>query len=106
MVHGYRSWSSKLIRPTATRLLPPGAEIFSRLASLTVAQLHLDEPIPLAALDAADEKNREGSEIVLREDLAADLRGLAGLQAGNAPERSPAARRGHSCAVAAGNACF
>jgi integrase len=45
------------------------------LASLTVAQLHLDEAVPFAALDAADEKNREGNEIPLRDDLAADLRG-------------------------------
>jgi integrase len=44
------------------------------LASLTVAQLRLDDPIPVAVLDAADEKNREGSEIPLRDDLATDLR--------------------------------
>ena len=44
------------------------------LASLTVAQLSLDGPVPFASLDAADEKNREGSEIALRDDLAADLR--------------------------------
>ncbi len=44
------------------------------LASLTVAQLHLDDPMPYADLDAADEKNREGNEIPLRDDLAADLR--------------------------------
>jgi integrase len=44
------------------------------LASLTVAQLHLEGLIPYAALHAADEKNREGNEIVIRDDLAADLR--------------------------------
>ncbi len=44
------------------------------LESLTVAHLHLDEAIPFAVLDAADEKNREGNEIPLRDDLAADLR--------------------------------
>ncbi len=44
------------------------------LASLTVAQLYLDQPNPFIALGAADEKNREGSSIPLREDLAADLR--------------------------------
>jgi integrase len=44
------------------------------LSSLTVAQLHLDEPVPFASLDAADEKNREGNDIPLRDDLAADLR--------------------------------
>jgi integrase len=47
----------------------------NELASLTVGQLHLDEAIPFAALDAADEKNREGNEIPLRDDLAADMRG-------------------------------
>jgi integrase len=44
------------------------------LASVTVAQLHLDEPMPYADLDAADEKSREGNAIAIREDLAADLR--------------------------------
>jgi integrase len=44
------------------------------LASLTVAQLHLDEAVPFVALGAADEKNREGNDIPLRDDLAADLR--------------------------------
>ena len=45
----------------------------NELASLTVGQLYLDGPVPYAALDAADEKNRQGSEIVLRTDLADDL---------------------------------
>src|SRR5262249_42207966 len=44
------------------------------LGSLTAGQLNLDEPVPFAALDAADEKNREGNQIPLRDDLAADLR--------------------------------
>jgi integrase len=44
------------------------------LTSLTVAQLRLDEAVPSVALDAADEKNREGNDIPLRDDLAADLR--------------------------------
>jgi integrase len=44
------------------------------LASLTPASLHLDGPVPYVVLDAADEKNREGNEIPLRDDLAADLR--------------------------------
>jgi integrase len=57
------------------------------LASLTVAQLRLDEPTPYIDLDAADEKNREGNDIIIRDDLAADLRAwladkLAALQAG------------------------
>jgi integrase len=45
------------------------------LASLTVAHLRLDDVVPCITLDAADEKNREGNDIPLRDDLAADLRG-------------------------------
>jgi integrase len=44
------------------------------LASLTVAHLRLDHTVPCLTLDAADEKNREGNDIPLRDDLAADLR--------------------------------
>ncbi len=53
------------------------------LASLTVSSLRLDAPLPVVVLAAADEKNREGNEIPLRDDLADDLRAwLAGrLQA-------------------------
>ena len=43
------------------------------LASLTVGQLHLDAPQPCIELAAADEKNREGSLIAIRADLATDL---------------------------------
>ena len=43
------------------------------LASLTVGQLDLDAAQPYVVLDAADEKNRHGSEIPLRLDLAADI---------------------------------
>jgi integrase len=43
------------------------------LASLTVGQLELDGPLPCIVLDAADEKNRAGSTLPLRSDLAADL---------------------------------
>jgi integrase len=55
------------------------------LASLAVAQLYLDPPHPYLALNAADEKNGEGSNIPLRHDLAEDLRSwlaekLQGLQ--------------------------
>ena len=46
----------------------------SELASLTAGQLDLDDPMPCAFLHAADEKNRQGSQIPLRVDLAADLR--------------------------------
>jgi integrase len=44
------------------------------LASLTVRQLLLDADPPYLVLDAKDEKNRQGSTIPLRADLAADLR--------------------------------
>src|SRR4051794_27339978 len=44
------------------------------LSSLTVAQLRLDDAVPCLSLDAADEKNGEGNDIPLRDDLAADLR--------------------------------
>ncbi len=43
------------------------------LASLTVCQLELDGPIAYAILNAADEKNRQGSNIPLRADLAHEL---------------------------------
>jgi hypothetical protein len=54
--------------------------------TLTIAQLRLDGPIPYVDLDVADEKNRQGNDIVIRDDLAADLRAwltdkLAALQA-------------------------
>jgi len=49
------------------------------LASLTVGQCELVGATPHIALNAADEKNREGNTIPLRVDLAADLsRHLAG----------------------------
>ena len=44
------------------------------LASLTVGQLEFDGPMPFIVLEAADEKNREGSTIPLRLDLANDLK--------------------------------
>ena len=45
------------------------------LASITVGQVDLGAALPFLMLEAADEKNREGSTIPLRADLAADLRG-------------------------------
>ena len=44
------------------------------LASLTVAHLELDGPVAYAVLDPASEKNRQGSSIPLRGDLATELR--------------------------------
>jgi integrase len=43
------------------------------LASLTIGRLDLDGPLPSIVLDAADEKNRAGSTLPVRSDLAADL---------------------------------
>jgi integrase len=45
----------------------------NELASLTVAQTRLSGPMPQFELNAADEKNREGNGVLIREDLAADL---------------------------------
>ena len=47
----------------------------SELASLTVGHLELDVAMPYAVLDAAAEKNGQGSDIPLRGDLVTDLRG-------------------------------
>jgi len=44
------------------------------LASLTIGSVELDSAVPYATLQAGDEKNRQGSEIPLRADLADDLR--------------------------------
>jgi len=46
----------------------------SELASITVGQLELEGSVPFVVLAAADEKNRDGSDLPLRADLAADLR--------------------------------
>src|SRR5262249_20664960 len=44
------------------------------IESLNVGHLHLDGDVPFALLDAAAEKNRQGSKIAIRDDLAVDLR--------------------------------
>src|SRR5262249_29875907 len=46
----------------------------AELTALTVGNVYLDEEAPFIRLDAGEEKNREGSELALRDDLAADLR--------------------------------
>ena len=46
----------------------------NELRTLTVGQIQLDGALPCIVLNAADEKNREGSTLPLRADLAADLR--------------------------------
>jgi hypothetical protein len=55
------------------------------LDSLTVSQLSLDEQLAFVVLDAADEKNREGSETPLRADLAEDLRDWIANRPGDSP---------------------
>jgi integrase len=65
-----RGWERALIYKT---LVLTGLRR-GELASFTVAHLHLDAEPAFAMLAAADEKNREGSTILLRADLAADLR--------------------------------
>ncbi len=46
------------------------------LASITVGNVELDAATPHLILKAGDEKNRQGAEIPLRADLAADLRAM------------------------------
>ena len=68
------------------------------LASITVGQIDLEGRVPYLMLHARDEKNRRGSEIPLRADLAEDIRSwladrLTGAQqaARDAEEPIPAA---------------
>jgi integrase len=44
------------------------------LASLTIGQLELDGPVAFAVLNPQDEKNRQGSSIPIRSDVADELR--------------------------------
>ncbi len=46
----------------------------SELRSITIGQVHLDEGSPYLELSAAHEKNRQGSLIPLRQDIADELR--------------------------------
>ncbi|MGE5610351.1 MAG: tyrosine-type recombinase/integrase [Bacillota bacterium] len=46
----------------------------SELASLTVARVDLEADVPYIVLNPEDEKNRQGADIPLRDDLAQDLR--------------------------------
>jgi integrase len=66
----------------------------NELATLTVAQLRLDGAVAHVELDAADEKSREGNSVMVRADLAEDLRAwladrLAALQAEALRRREP-----------------
>jgi len=62
------------------------------LASLTVGQVDFTGDVAYLVLNAKDEKNRKGSEIPLRADLAAELRGW--LDERLAVSRAEAQRRG------------
>ena len=62
------------------------------LASLTVGQLVLDTDPPCLVLNAADEKNRQGSTIPLRADLATDLREWLAEKAADIQEASQQAQ--------------
>ena len=64
----------------------------NELATLTVGQLRLDGPMPHVELDAADEKNREGNGVVIRPDVAEDIR--AWLADKLADRQTEARRRG------------
>jgi integrase len=50
----------------------------NELSTLSVRKLRLDGRVAFAELDAADEKNREGNAVPIRDDLAADLRDWLG----------------------------
>jgi len=64
------------------------------LASLTVGQLVLNTDPAFLVLEAADEKNRQGSTVPLRTDLAADLRQWLADKA-NAVQEATRGRSGH-----------
>ncbi|MDA1252832.1 MAG: site-specific integrase, partial [Planctomycetota bacterium] len=57
------------------------------LRSITIGQVFLDGPAPFIELEAADEKNRDGSDIQLRADLAEDIRGWLRSRQNAAPLR-------------------
>jgi len=50
------------------------------LASITVGDVELDAATPHLILKAGNEKNRQGAEIPLRADLAADLRSMLAMR--------------------------
>ncbi len=72
------------------------------LASLTVEQLDLNAPMPFVVLNAADEKNRNGSTIPLRLDLANDLKDWLS----DAPSVSTLRLRDHNASTVSGRRLF
>ena len=71
------------------------------LASLSVGQLELDGTMPFVELEAADEKNREGSTIPLRADLVNDLR----IWSSDTPKPSTLRLRKNETVATASNHC-
>jgi hypothetical protein len=76
-------WPSFSSHVLASLTLPPSEDNrtfattglrLSELASITPSQVCLDGPAPHVKLRASDEKNRRGSSLPLRNDLASDLR--------------------------------
>ena len=61
------------------------------LASITLGQVDLNSPVPNLILNAADEKNGQGSSIPLRADLAEDLKEWSS----DAPKPATLRLRGH-----------
>ncbi len=62
-----------ITRAMAYRVLFGSGLRYKELKSVTIGQCSLDSDPPYITLAAADEKNRQGAEIVLQSDLAQDL---------------------------------
>lgn len=76
-----------IFRKTFTKPLPAGAKIIVRDGERPVRWKDAKGRTRTAIMvgdDAADEKNREGSTLPLRSDLAADLAGLGSKNSNNA----------------------
>jgi integrase len=63
------------------------------LASLTIGQLEFGGPVAYAVLNAADEKNRQGSDIPLRADVATELSSWLGQRLGELQEQARRTRK-------------
>jgi integrase len=63
------------------------------LASLTVGQLDFGGPVAYAVLNAADEKNRQGSDIPLRADVVTELSSWLGERLGELQEQARRTRK-------------
>ena len=73
----WRARTARSARPRASFDLPGAGAHWpeiERTCDLDCRQLRLDGRVAYAELNAADEKNREGNSVAIRDDLAADLR--------------------------------